>query len=639
MRSKVVVAVSAVLALALGSAPAATAARAPRAPEGAFEPGEVLLRFRPGASRADRAAALAAVGGRVERTIPGIRTHVVRLGAGVGVPAAVRALGALPAIDAVEPNHRGHVAAAIVPNDPCIGGCFNGWRQWDVGAVNAPPAWGVVPGRFYDSTSKLGIADPIKVAVLDTRIDPDHGDWRNAAAPPDQAYDARKGGQLAWSDRLDLIGSARWYGTAYYHGTFVAGILGAGANNASHIAGFGYHSQVMPVTVVDGNGVATAGDVAAGIDHAREHGARVINLSLVLSEPSFAVGDAISQATDEGILVVAAAGNNASGVPVYPAAYPEVMAVAATDEADRRAGCSNYGSHISVSAPGEGILSLEPTRAEGLWVAPCGTSTAAPHVSALAALLFAQDPTRTPAQVRDIIEATADDDRFYAGPDVYFGHGRVNFERALRLGEGPTVSRVVSTTPPATGGTAEISATATAPQGGVVRGAELAIDSPGSQTYPMTAADGTFDERDEEVTVPDLSVPITFPTGVHRVFVRATDGTTWGPASVGVLIVDRGRPKVQNLTASPGIRGVEPVRVSFQATDDYSATVQYQIVVTKQIVGGEVYRSSWKTIAAETTEQAMWVPGLLDAGAFQLTVVVKDDAGMQGNGTVGTLVL
>src|SRR5687768_6748745 len=156
------------------------------------------------------------------------------------------------------------------------------------------------------------------------------------------------------------------------------------------------------------------------------------------------------------------------------------MAVSGVDEADRRAPCSNFGGHVSVAAPGTGILSADPRTVSKYSVAGCGTSTAAPHVSALAALLFAQNPSRTPGQVRAIIERSADDDRFHAGRDPYFGEGRINFERALRDGTGPVVDRVIATTPRAMGGPSSFDASAKAVGDRPIREAEWFIDALGA---------------------------------------------------------------------------------------------------------------------------------------------------------------
>jgi subtilisin family serine protease len=176
--------------------------------------------------------------------------------------------------------------------------------------------------------------------------------------------------------------------------------------------------------------------VADGIRYAADQGARIVNLSLGGPSSSVILEDAIQYAYNRGALVVAAAGNCAMGGfgcggtmnPVfYPAAYPTVLAVAATDENDNRASFSEYHPYVAVAAPGMGIYS---TLKDGGYGNLNGTSMAAPHVSGLAALIWSLDPSRSRDQVRSVIETTADD-LGSPGKDNFFGYGRINARRAL----------------------------------------------------------------------------------------------------------------------------------------------------------------------------------------------------------------
>jgi thermitase len=138
--------------------------------------------------------------------------------------------------------------------------------------------------------------------------------------------------------------------------------------------------------VVGDDGHGTLATVAAGIEWAADSGAKVINMSLAGDSFSSTLRDAVDDAWSRGIVLVAAAGNNGNNAYMYPAAYEHCIAVAATDQLDRRCGFSNYGNWVHVSAPGSSILSL---RSGGGTTLMSGTSMAAPHVSALAALLWA----------------------------------------------------------------------------------------------------------------------------------------------------------------------------------------------------------------------------------------------------------
>lgn len=607
-----------------------------------FVPDQVLVQFHASVGADAREATLGTIGGRTVASMPAIGWQVARVPARLGAPAALARLARDPAVATAEPNLTGRIA--LTPNDRCFTGCVQGARQWNLQAVNALAGWDVVPGRFYTAAEKQALPQ-VKVAVLDTKIDVALADWANKSSTSiPAAHDAANGGQLGMADAADIVPEGQQPGIASYHGSFVAGILGAAADNGTAIAGLGYRATIVPVTVVDGNGVTNAGWLAAGIEHAADVGARVINLSLGMTEASQAVQDAIYYATDKGALVIAAAGNGGSDRPFYPAWHDRVMAVTAADEADRPAACSNFSPQTSVAAPGEGIVSLDPSRRDQISVAPCGTSTAAPHVSALAALLFAQDPTRSPAQVRGIIEGSADDDRFLPGVDQRYGYGRINVERALRFGVTPVVDRVIASIPKNTGGPSTISAVASTVAPATVTGAELFIDAigpPGTGT-PLSPVDGSFDGRIEQLTA-TVSVPLSMETGVHRVYVRASDGSGWGAASAGVLLVDRTPPRLADVTVSPVAVSLlgQPMRISFRVSDDLSTRGTYTVTAARTLLGVSevVYESEPKEIGLPASETAIWRPDAVEAGPYEITVTVIDEGGNPASASVTALVV
>jgi len=640
MRTRTIAALLAVMAMVVTPARGEPGARAPDLAAGSFVADEVLVKIRPDARAGD---VLATVGGRVIARMDAIGWLGVQVPRALGALDAVQRLRAHPGVLAADVNHTGRIA--LTPDDRCFLGCVNGARQWNLAAVNALAGWDVLPSSFYTASEKQALP-MVKVAVLDTKIDTGLIDWVNVAPPtPTHQYDAANGGQLAMSDAKDFVPSGSQQGSAAYHGSFVAGILGAAANNNSDIAGVGYRASVMPVTVVDGNGATTALWLTQGIEWAVVRGAKVINMSLGVGGFNQAVQDAINYALDEGVLPVAAAGNNANDQPFYPAWHLGVMSVTAVDVADRHGSCSNYGGVTSVAAPGVGILSLDPSRPEGLWVAPCGTSTAAPHVSALAALLFAQDLDRSPGEVRSIIERNADDDRFRPGPDEWFGHGRINIERALRDGDEPDVLGVVATFPRNTGGTSTVTASATATSPTAIMGAEWFLDelgAPDTRGTPLAPADGSWG-GDRETLTASIPVPITVPTGVHRLFVRATDGTTWGPASVGVLIVDRTPPVISDFSVTPTAVTVsgQGVRIAFRATDDHATAATFSYTVSRTVLGVKevVFESTPMTMTLPGMASATWMPQLTDAGQYEIKLTVRDEAQNPAFRTASTLVL
>lgn len=639
------VALALLAATMLPVAPAS--ASAPAAAPLDHVPGEIIVRFAPDASPTARAASLASVRGSVAKSIPEIGSLLVRTP--VAPREAARTLARMSSVVSAQPNFVATVQVAE-PADPCYPGCAVG-RQWNIDAVNARAGWDVFPGTFYTQASKALIS-PVKVAVLDTQIKLDRQDWTNALAGPSNApWDARNGGQIDVVDSIDIL-QAGHAGLAAYHGTFVAGILGASANNGRDIAGLGYGAQIMPVTVVDGSGRASAFDVAAGIVHAANKGARVINMSLGMNDPSNDVQSAIDYAIGKGALPIAAAGNNANQGPFYPAQHRGVMAVAALDEADRRGECSNFGSWISVSAPGVGIVSLDYDKPSGLGKTPCGTSTAAPHVSALAALLFAQKPTRTPDQVRSIIEMTADDDRFTPGRDDFYGAGRINFERALsQITPGlPSVYGVKTTFPAPLGGQVIASATGIASAPKTIIEAEWFLDSvgaPGSgiaADQKMLPSDGVFDQSVEALTA-TLEVEQSFPSGVHRFFVRARDADGWGPTSVGVLIMDRTAPsitidKMEQIISVPAIN--IPARFTFEVSDNFAGRATHRFRVSRTVAGvtQQVYSSPMSgPVGIPRKINASWTPTLIDAGRYTITIEVWDEALNLARDTVEALVI
>ena len=188
--------------------------------------------------------------------------------------------------------------------------------------------------------------------------------------------------------------------------------------------------RILPVRVLDANGGGVASNVAKGIIWAADHGARVINLSLGGAQAP-GVEQAIQYANSKRAVVVAAAGNNGTtgNAPMYPAAYPEAIAVAAVDSNLSHPSFSNYGSYVDVAAPGVNIASLWGTSPTA-YASASGTSMATPFASAEAALIIAANPRLTAAKVAQIMESSARD-LAPGGVDPWFGHGLINPQAAL----------------------------------------------------------------------------------------------------------------------------------------------------------------------------------------------------------------
>ncbi|MDQ3757931.1 MAG: S8 family serine peptidase [Actinomycetota bacterium] len=264
----------------------------------------------------------------------------------------------------------GTVRVATTPNDPCFDEpqeeCFH-VDQWGMQRVNAPAAWDLTHG-----------SNAVTVAVLDTGVNRFHPDLLGKVVAATNHTDS--------PSTEDLVG----------HGTHVAGIIAANTDDATGVAGLGWNTTIRSIKVLDDSGAGDFSDVAAGIREAVVAGARVVNMSFAGDTLSMAIRDAVAQARAAGLVVVAATGNGAGTERTYPAAHDGVIGVVATDREDGVPAFANRGPWASIGAPGVGIVSTWKT---GYGVED-GTSMAAPHVSAAAALVFAANPELTGDQVR-----------------------------------------------------------------------------------------------------------------------------------------------------------------------------------------------------------------------------------------------
>ena len=199
----------------------------------------------------------------------------------------------------------------------------------------------------------------------------------------------------------------------------------------------------MSVKVLDNNGSGYYSWIANGIIWAADNGAKVINLSLGGTSSSFTLQNAVNYAWNKGAVVVAAAGNRNSTSRFYPAYYSNSMATAATDQNDKKASFSTYGSWVDVAAPGVDIFS---TYNNDGYVTLSGTSMAAPFVSGLAGLIFGFHPDWNNIQVRDKLQSSSDQ---IPGTGSYWTYGRINACKAVDciLLPTPTITPTPTPTP------------------------------------------------------------------------------------------------------------------------------------------------------------------------------------------------
>ena len=309
------------------------------------------------------------------------------------------------------------------PNDPDL------HLQWGLDAVNAYNAWDITRGNHS-----------VVVAVLDTGIDWNHPDlaanmWDDGSGY--HGYNIIDGNRLPMDDNINSYDdNGIWMPDTYtYHGTHVAGVVGAVSDNNEGIAGMA-QIQLMAVKVMNDSGEGTDSYVASGIRWAVDHGADVITMSLGVEGMSTTLNNMINYASNHGVVLVAASGNSDSSQVSYPAAYPKVIAVGAVDSSERRASFSNYGDDLDVMAPGVSIFS---TQAGTSYQQLSGTSTAAPYVAGLAALMLTVNPLLTPAEIGDIINSTARD-ILISGYDTVSGWGIIDAFAAVEQISNPTVT-------------------------------------------------------------------------------------------------------------------------------------------------------------------------------------------------------
>jgi len=347
--------------------------------------GAWLVQFRNDVADIDGTAAVDATGATEIGDLGEIDTHVLDLPLG-REKQALEQLAGDPRVVSVEQD--GTVQATVVPRDPH-------WLQaWGPRLVHAPEAWNMSTGK---STTVI--------AVVDTGVDSKQPDLRGRVL---RGWDFQNNDANPKDDNG--------------HGTAVAGVAAAAANDGVGIAGICWHCLILPVKVLNSAGSGTRSNIAAGIVWAADHGADVINLSLAGPTPSAVIESAVNYARNHGVVVVAAAGNEGSSRRFYPAAYPGVISVAGTNNADALYSWSNRGSWVKVSAPGCAYTgSTGPIR----WTWWCGTSFATPVVAGIAALMKSLKPGLSRAQIEKMLLNPSVNVRGVSA-------GRIDAARALR---------------------------------------------------------------------------------------------------------------------------------------------------------------------------------------------------------------
>jgi subtilisin family serine protease len=323
-------------------------------------PNLIVAKFVRGADEREVRALVTRLKLTTARTIPALRLRAMQVKP-ERREEAMAELARSPLVERVEQDR----FARLVAFD-------EGWGPRRVGVSSA---WNVTRG-----------SQNVTVAVIDTGVDASHPELRGSFVPG-----------------YDLIGNDADPNDEQGHGTAVAGIIAARSKNGRDQAGLCPACSLMAVRVLGADGYGTTSTIADGMVRAVNAGARVLNLSLGSTGTTDTEAEAVTYALDRGVVVVAAAGNDGRNDVLYPAAFPGVIGVAATDERDRLYPWSNRGGAVRVAAPG---CNTAPALRSG-YAYFCGTSAATPMVAGIAALALSLSPQITSAQVLQALERTA----------------------------------------------------------------------------------------------------------------------------------------------------------------------------------------------------------------------------------------
>jgi thermitase len=380
------------------------------------EPSEVIVKYAEGTSAAERLALFNRTGvTKAVGSVAGVGAQVVQVS---GDPATVAALlNRSSLVQYAEPNEILSVQA--IPNDARFGELYGLNNTGQTGGspdadIDAPEGWDAAGLGAFPA------AGGVRIGIVDTGIDQTHPDLSGQTVAC-----ARSQGALPVMSGSIQVGQCA---DDNDHGTHVAGTIAAKANNGIGVAGVAFNADLVVCKALGGPlGTGSTADVANCINWVSSQGATVISMSLG-GGASTTLKNAVDSAWNNGsgAVIVAAAGNDGDGTLNYPAAYAEVVSVAATDNRDARASFSNANADVEIAAPGVSVLS---TVRGGGYRTLSGTSMATPHVSAVAGVLRQLFPADNASAIRMRLDAAVND-LGPAGRDSSFGYGRVNLCKA-----------------------------------------------------------------------------------------------------------------------------------------------------------------------------------------------------------------
>ena len=493
-------------------------------PESPIAEGEVMVKFQPGTAGQAIAEAHLAQQAQVKSRIDQIDVEVVKVPPGREVAAAA-SYEHNPNVKFAEPNrlYQAITHGSTYPQDPRFD---DQWQYRNTGQtggtvdadIDAYEAWGTTKGTG------------VKVAILDTGVGPH----------PDLAVASSKNytGSLSPDDK-------------YGHGTHVAGSVAAKTNNGVGVSGTCPECTLSSYKVLNDAGSGQWDWIANGIIAAADDNNKAINMSLGGYTPSQTLESAVNYAWGKGVVIAAAAGNDGQNWGLYPAAYTNAIAVGATTNTDARASFSNYGGNwVDVAAPGASILSTAPTGSTSIWPTGTsgyatlnGTSMATPHVTGLAALVWASGlcGTTDNACVRARIENTADHTAGTGTSTSSFTiHGRINAAAAV----GASASPPTSTATP----TATLTPTSTSTTG------SNPTATPTATTTPVPSPGLKIDAISPISMTAGTTVSITITGGGFQTGATVTfeNGSGNAPSASGVQVTGGGAQITANISVGGG---------------------------------------------------------------------------------------
>lgn len=380
--------------------------------------GQVLVKFKDGTAQNVIDAETKRQNGQAAGKIDKLNVIILK----VPPKAEEKVVNALSQNPNVEYAELDYLAYAVdfpqnLPNDTYYAG--NQWGLENTGQTIVGQTGKSDADIDAETAWKITTGNSIKVAILDTGIDQNH---------PDLLY------KIDLQQDFTGSGSVNDY---YGHGTHVSGIAAAKTNNNAGVAGTCPDCRLLNGKVLNDSGSGAYSWIANGIIWAADNNAKVINMSLGGSSKSTTLENAVKYAWGKNVVIVAAAGNSGNPSKLYPAAYANAIAVAATNNLDQKSSFSSYGSWVSVVAPGENIFSTFPThpfylqteygRSEN-YDFGSGTSMATPMTSGVVALIWSTSYGTTAQSVRSRLELTADK---IPGTGTYWLAGRINAGNAV----------------------------------------------------------------------------------------------------------------------------------------------------------------------------------------------------------------